>query len=128
MADSPTHTSGSRLSLVKRLYNKQAYLNTIDTSFSELVPPTPEPTPLPTVGEFFQLYEDLFYEIPKEGDTNSHEYLIRQSTSYIDTGLISEDIQALLDEITSLRQENLELQQNIVDLTTSINDTTRTTR
>lgn len=128
MADSPTHTSGSRLSLVKRLYNKQAYLNTIDTSFSELVPPIPEPTPLPTVGEFFQLYEDLFYEIPKEGETNSHEYLIRQSTDYIDTGLISEDIQALLDEITSLRQENLELQQNIVDLTTSINDTTRTTR
>lgn len=123
-----TYNSGSRLKLTKKLYNKEAYLNTIDTSFTELVQPTPTPPSAPTVDEFFNLYEELFYDIPKEGETNSHEYLTKQSTDYVGSAVITEDIQALLDEITALRQENLELQQNIVDLTATGNDNTRATR
>ena len=34
---------------------------------------------------------------------------------------ISDEMQALFDEITVLREENLELQQNIIDLTTDDN-------
>lgn len=128
MADPQTYDSGSRLKLTKKLYNKEAYLNTINTSFTELVQPEPTPQPAPTVDEFFGLYEELFYDIPKEGEINSHEYLIKQSTDYVGSAIITEDIQTLLDEITALRQENLELQQNIVDLTTTVNDNTRTTR
>lgn len=120
MDNTSTYSSGSKLTLSKKLYNKEAYLNTIDTSFTELVSPIIESTPPPTTEEFFQLYEDLFYDIPKEGELNSHEYLVKQSTDYIGSAVITEDIQALLDEITALREENLQLQQNIVDLTTSI--------
>ena len=111
-----TYNSGSELQLSKKLYDKPAYLNTVNTQFTELVPNVPEEIPTVTVDEFFQIYNELFYEIPKEGEVNSHEFLIKQSTDYVGSQAIAAEIQALLDEITSLREENLTLQQNIVDL------------
>lgn len=33
-----TYDSGSALNLRKKLYNKEAYLNTINTQFNELLP------------------------------------------------------------------------------------------
>ena len=111
-----TYNSGSELQLSKKLYDKPAYLNTVNTKFTELVPNVPEEIPTVTVDEFFQIYNELFYEIPKEGEVNSHEFLIKQSTDYVGSQAIAAEIQALLDEITSLREENLTLQQNIVDL------------
>lgn len=122
------YNSGSELQLSKKLYDKSAYLNTINNQFTELIPSIPEGVSPPTVEEFFELYNELFYEIPKEGEINSHEYLVKQSTGYIGSQLITEDIQALLDEITSLREENLTLQQNIVDLTLPTNDNNNTTK
>ena len=89
-------------------------------------PPTPPVKEPVSVDEFFVLYNDLFYEIPKEGDINSHEFLIKQSTEYVGAQGISDEMQALFDEITVLREENLELQQNIIDLTTD--DNTNSTR
>ena len=121
-----SYDSGSALNLRKKLYDKEAYLNTIDTQFNELIPtPTPPPVEVvTTVDEFFQIYENLFYEIPKEGNVNSHEYLIKQSTEYVGAQGISNEIQALLDEITFLRQENLTLQQNLIDLVEDDNNNT----
>lgn len=101
--------------LVKKIYNRDSYNNTVDTSFSELSPPIPEEEEIPTVEDFFETYEQLFFEIPKEGDTNSHQYLVQQSSDYSSTSTQGPDIQALLDEITQLREENLNLQQEIVD-------------
>lgn len=118
------YDSGSELKLSKKLYNKSAYLNVIDTQFTELVPPTPPVEEPVSVDEFFVLYDTLFYEIPKEGEVNSHQFLIKSSIEYVDSQSTSNDIQALLDEITSLREENLVLQQNIVDLTISTDDNT----
>lgn len=127
MANHSTHNSGSELKLSKKLYNKSAYLNTINNSFTELLPVIPvSPVDDVSVGEFFQIYDNLFYEIPKKGEINSHEYLIKQSTDYIGAQDVSNEIQALLDEITFLREENLTLQQNIIDLTTD--DNTNTTQ
>jgi hypothetical protein len=113
--------SGSKVDLTKKLYDKKAYLNVIDTQFNELLQPTPPAEPEVSIDEFFQLYNDLFYDIPKFGETNSHEYLIKQSSDYVGSAILTDDIQALLDEITSLREENLELQRNIIDLTTNTN-------
>ena len=126
MDNNYTHNSGSELSLSKKIYEKSAYLNTIGNQFTELVPPTPPiETPI-SVDEFFVLYNDLFYEIPKEGEINSHQYLIKSSIEYVGSQSTSNDIQALLNEITTLREENLTLQQNIVDLTLPENDNTNT--
>jgi len=123
-----TYNSGNELSLNKKLYDKSAYLNTINTEFTELVPPVPEEVASITVEEFFESYNELFYEIPKKGEINSHEYIIKQSTNYVGSQTITDDIQALLDEITSLREENLILQQNIVDLTLPTDDNNNTAR
>ena len=113
--------SGSKVDLTKKLYDKKAYLNVIDTQFNELLQPTSPTGPEVSIDEFFQLYNDLFYDIPKFGETNSHEYLIKQSSDYVGSAILTDDIQALLDEITSLREENLELQRNIIYLTTNTN-------
>ena len=80
-----------------------------------------------SIGEFFTLYNDLFYEIPKEGEVNSHQFLIKSSAEYVGSQSTSNDIQALLNEITTLREENLVLQQSIVDLTLQTNDNTNAT-
>lgn len=123
---STLYNSGSELTLSKKIYNKSAYLNTIDTQFTELTPPIPVVEEPISVDEFFQSYNDLFYEIPKEGEVNSHQYLIKTSVEYVGSQSTSNDIQALLNEITTLREENLVLQQSIVDLTLQTNDNINT--
>jgi hypothetical protein len=71
--------------------------------------------PTISVAEFFQNYQQIFFLIPKLGEANSHEYLIKTSQEYIGSSGINEDtIQALINEITQLRQENLDLQQQII--------------
>lgn len=108
----------NKVNLNKQVFDKRSFENTIDTSFTELTSSvqTPVIDNTPTVNEFFQYYNDLFYTIPKFGEENSHEYLVLTSQQYI--GNISTDqelIDALISEITELRQENLDLQQQISD-------------
>ena len=104
----------------KIVFEKNKYQQTIDTSFTQLVPPSPvTPTPLPTIDEFFQYYQDLFFQIPKEGTTNSHQYLVEQSSNYIGADSQLAEITALQEEITALRQENLSLNQQLIQQTTS---------
>ena len=108
------------INLTKTVYNKSQYTKVIDTQFTQLVSPEEEATgedTLPTVDEFFTFYEQLFFDIPKFGETNSHEFLIKTSEEYIGANnIVNDDIQALIDEITELRQENLDLQQNLFQL------------
>lgn len=101
-------------SLNKTVYNKEAYEKTIDTSFAQIQTPPPPLEDTISVAEFFNLYTAIFYDIPTEGDINSHAYLVKTSGEYIGEEQINASIQALLDEITSLRQENLSLQQQLV--------------
>ena len=116
-----------KVTLVKENFaSKTQYQEVIDTSFTQLVPPTPiidDVLNVPTVDEFFQNYEQLFFEIPKFGETNSHEYLIKTSTEYIGaSSVVNDEIQALIDEVTELRQENLDLQQQLLSsITSSVN-------
>ena len=105
-----------RINLNKNVFNKQDFLNTVNTSFTQLVPPTALAAPTFTVDDFFVQYENLFFQIPKEGDINSHQYLVERSGTYIEFNRVNEEIQALLEEITQLRQENLELNQAIADI------------
>ena len=105
-----------RLNLNKNVFNKEDFLKTVDTSFTQLIPPTPVEVPAMNVDEFFAEYDRLFYEIPKEGATNSHTYLVETSGEYINYDKINAEIQALLDEIASLRQEILTLNEEKLDL------------
>ena len=114
-----------QVKLTKQVYDKNQYQKVIDTSFTQLVQPVTTPTGsgLPTVNQFFDYYNQLFFDIPKLGETNSHEYLIKTSTEYIGaSALANDELQALVDEITQLRQENLELQQQLLSsITPSVN-------
>jgi len=111
------------INLIKTVYDKNQYTKVIDTQFNQLVQPpsTPADSILPTVNEFFTYYEQLFFDIPKFGQTNSHEYLIKTSEDYIGANnIVNDNIQALIDEVTELRQENLDLQQSLLQLTQEI--------
>jgi len=117
--------SGDKINLVKTVYNKDQYQKVIDTSFTQLVQPASQAdtgSVLPTINEFFSYYNQLFFDIPKFGETNSHEYLIQTSQEYIGaSNVINSEIQALIDEVTDLRQENLELQQQLLANIKSLN-------
>ena len=106
--------------LKKQVFNKTAFDNTVNTTFTELTSSVVVPTGsvLPSITEFFDYYQALFYQIPKFGDTNSHQYLMITSQEYIgsETGG-NEVVNALIAEITSLREENLSLQQELTQST-----------
>jgi hypothetical protein len=115
---------GQQVKLVKRVYDKNQYQKVIDTSFTQLVQPITAATgsTLPSINQFFDYYNQLFFDIPKFGETNSHEYLIKTSQEYIGiTNVVNDEIQALISEITELRQENLELQQQLLTSVTPTN-------
>ena len=110
-----------QVTLQKQVYDKNQYQRVIDTSFTQLVQPVvvTDVAVLPTVDEFFSDYDQLFFDIPKFGETNSHEYLIKTSQEYIGlSNVVNDEIQALINEITELRQENLELQQQLLSVIT----------
>jgi len=108
----------SQISVQKTVFNKDTYGRVIDTQFRQLInQDVVDETPSFTIDDFFQLYEDLFYQIPKEGDSNSHQYILQKEADYLGISISQDDIQALLNEITSLRQEVLDSQQIIKDLT-----------
>jgi hypothetical protein len=111
------------IDLNRQVFDKKKFNETVDTSFTQLVT-QPDPTffdlNLATVEDFFTLYEKFFFQIPKEGEVNSHTYLIKESSDYVGFQANSEDIQALLDEIAQLRQENLLLRQEQISIVQQI--------
>ncbi len=117
---------GTQVDLVRQEFEKNRYNRNIDTSFSQFVAPTlPSASAPPSVQEFFQYYEQIFYVIPKEGDINSHRYLINTSEAYIGASEQSDELRALQEEITALRIQLLQAQtgpaQTIVDTLSASN-------
>jgi hypothetical protein len=114
------NASKERVDLIKKVYSKTEYPKIIDTKFSQLgvtsVPNQIEDTF--TVEEFFQKYNELFYEIPAYGPTNSHEYLVKTSGEYINFDQDNEIIEALQKEIAQLRQDLLQEQIKLAEAVT----------
>lgn len=113
-----------KVDLNRKVWDKNKFSKSISTEFNEIIPPSDD-VELPTidVGTFFQNYSDIFYDIPKTGDVNSHEFLIRQSQDYVGGDTINADILALLQEINSLRQELFDLEeQRLRELSESAED------
>ena len=101
----------AKVDLRKTVYNRNEFDKVVgDRNFTTFTPPTEDPEL--TVDEFFQAYEDLFLTIPVNGSNKSHEYLIRRSSELVGFQRTTEDIQPLLDEISSLRQQLLEARQD----------------
>lgn len=107
----------SQISIEKQVFNKDQYGKVINTQFSQLLnQQVAEETPTFTLEDFFTLYDQLFYQIPKEGDTNSHQFILQKEADYLGIIIDQDSIQALLDEITSLRQQLLDTQTTLNEL------------
>lgn len=113
-----------KVNLNRKVFDKDKFNKSISTEFNEIIPPSDDiEEPTIDVGTFFQNYSDIFYDIPKTGDVNSHEFLIKQSQDYVGGDAINADILALLQEINSLRQELFELEeQRLRELAESAED------
>ena len=107
----------SQIPIQKTVFSKDTYGRVIDTQFRQLITQDGEEQLSFTVDDFFELYDQLFYQIPTEGETNSHRYILQREADYLGISISQDDVQALLDEITSLRQQILDAQTTINDLT-----------
>jgi hypothetical protein len=104
-----------KVTLNKDYYNKNNYSKVIDTKFHQLgVKPIQEQlNSQSTVTDFFNLYNELFYSNPQYGDVNSHEFLIKKSSEYINFEADNEYIIALQNEISQLRINGFHYRPNI---------------
>jgi len=114
------------VNLKRLVFTKKEFNDTVDTEFSQLLSP-PDPSffdvNLATQEDFWILYDKFFYLIPKEGEINSHLYLVETSGEYINYQPNELEIQALLEEIAELREENLEVRQQIASVIEDFNET-----
>lgn len=108
----------SSIQIQKTVYNKEEVGKVLDRNFNTFKT-TAEETNNVTVQEFFDNYEELYYEIPVEGDINSHTYLVKKSSELLNIQTTNEDIQPLLDEISQLREQLLIANKQILDLQTA---------
>jgi hypothetical protein len=107
-----------QVKLVKEVYGRVTYTKVIDTSFTELYTPVTasvETEPV-SVETFFDLYNDLFFQIPATGELNSHEYLVARSTEYLGGGVLTDNEKAYIEEINSLREQLLEANTNLLNV------------
>ena len=106
---SPDFTfSGEIIQLQKRHYGQSSVSELLDRSFSEIAKTRENQTP----ENFFNLYNQLFFDIPKEGKL-SHTFLIEESTNYIGG---YEDPKG--DKVNSLIDRVVELEQLAVNTST----------
>jgi hypothetical protein len=108
------------VNLNKQVYDKRQYTKVIDTSFKQLGVQTIQEQidQQPTVNDFFSMYNELFYQIPELGATNSHEYLVKKSGEYIAFDANQDEIIALQNEIAQLRTDLLNTQKQVIELQT----------
>lgn len=106
----------SNINIEKQVFDKEPYNKVIDTRFKQLIKDDVNDNESFTLDNFFTLYEQLFYQIDKEGDVNSHRFILQKEADYLGVIINEDDIQVLLNEITSLRQQVLDSQQIIKDL------------
>ena len=107
--------ANQKVQIRKTVYDNAGLSKIVDREFKAFAEPVPEQD-LDTVEELFRLYDKLYLEIPIEGESNSHEYLITKSSDLINVDLDNEAIQPLLEEISELRTQLLESNREIANL------------
>ena len=109
-----------KIDLIKKVYSKTEYPKIIDTQFQQLgvISVNEQIEATTTVQQFFEYYNELFYDIPSYGSSNSHEYLVKTSGEYINFDQENEIIVALRAEITQLRKDLLQAEIEKVEALT----------
>ena len=104
-----------KIRIITKSNNREKLRNVIDTEFKTYVDPV-DVIDNDTVEELFRLYDKLYYNIPLEGENNSHEYILARSSQLVDLEKNTDEIQPLLDEIGQLRQQLLAANEQIFEL------------
>ena len=103
------------IQIKKGSFNSIEFKKVIDTEFKTFVKEEPI-VDTDTIEELFRLYDKLYFNIPLEGEVNSHQYILTKSSELVNLEKSSEDIQPFLDEIAQLRQQLLEANETIFEL------------
>jgi len=131
--DSSLNDDVLNVQMNKSVYGNFAINNNLDSEFNEL-----GKTDLNRdISTFFNLYEELFYDIPTKGGTESHENLVLRSRDYLRGFTDPKDIEieGLLTQIEDLNDRILELEsrpaininQDLQDELTGLADTVSST-
>ena len=108
----------SRIPIEKTVFDKDAFNKVVSTQFNQLQPAsglnqagggTGGGTPSFTLEDFLALFDSLYDLIPPDVLRQLLEKIAGTLGANIDTT----DVQALLDEITSLRQQLVDIQSTI---------------
>lgn len=110
----------AKINLESLVVGREEFDRIVDRKFYELTNDEEVINLSRTIEQFFQDYEDLYYQIPTEGNIASHQYLVNMSSKMFPIIQDQSDIQPLLDEIANLRAQNLKIQQELVTLTTKV--------
>tara|TARA_B100000497_G_C7249688_1_gene179334 strand:- start:69 stop:440 length:372 start_codon:yes stop_codon:yes gene_type:complete len=113
---------GNNIKIQKTVYTKDSFGKVVDREFKSFITEEEE-TSVKTVEQFFKDYEELYLDIPLEGEGKSHKYLIERSSELVEIQEALLDIQPLLDEIAELRDQLLEANKKVVDLEISLANT-----
>ena len=108
----------TQISFNKSVFSKNDFDKLVNRNFNQLINTVgdQEDTSF-TLDDFFQIYENLFIQIPKEGDINSHRYMMNRAAEDLGFRLSDEtDIQSLLNEITVLRNDLLASNKTLAEL------------
>ena len=94
---------GENIIIEKKLYGNRSFSRLANRDFSELFQEQKIDTK-----KFFIEYDKLFYDIPKQGSVNSHNFLIEKSTDYIEDYIDPKDdiIENLETQVQTLEEEN----------------------
>ena len=107
----------NEIKIQKKVYDPKTFNKVVDRDFKTFAQPADVETEV-TVEEFFAIYDDLYFEIPLEGDSRSHQFLVTKSSELLDYEKDTSDIEPLLDEIALLRQQILTLNEQIIEANT----------
>lgn len=99
---------------LKTVLEKEKARKRLDTEFSTFVDIEEEPRL--TISEFFEAYDELFFDIPTEGEVESHRALVNRSSELLELDTEPENIQPLLDEISTLRKQLLEARLELINV------------
>ena len=103
------------ISIRKNVYSIKNYTNVINTEFSELT--TSNSDQGPSIDEFFDMYNELYFTIPLEGDL-SHTAIVRKSNQLLNfEDPKDSQIIELQNTIQDLEQRLLEADNEVPDFT-----------
>jgi hypothetical protein len=108
----------SRIPLEKTVFDKDAFDKVINRQFNQLPPASTDAAaqldaaPTFTLEDFLALFDSLYGVIPED----ILRQLLERIAGTLNVRIDDTDVQALLDEITSLRQQLLDIQTTVTTI------------